>query len=1110
MLSGSIKKLACWLLLAAMLPILSTAQKISLQKTSATLLEALDDIRGQSGYNIFYDAELIKNAKPVTVNVHNSSIEDALRQCFTGQPFNYRIKQHTIVITPKKADGDTRIATFRVTGRVVDEQKKPLTGVAVQVKNSQIGTLTDSTGSYAINIPDRGNYLIFSFVGFVPQEIAAERPEINITLVLRPSKLDEIVVVGYGAQRKSDVTGAISIVSGSQTVNQPARDVATLLQGRAAGVEVISNTGNPQGSTSIYIRGASSLNNPTPLYVVDGVPQGNTSYTFNTQDIASIEVLKDASASSIYGAAAAGGVVLITTKRGAKNRKPVITFNGYTGVTKPVINKLLNRDQYVTAKANIGSDITNGNPVSKLPNTNWLGAYYKNGSIQNYDLSMGGGSENSNYYVSGNYSYQTGNVIENYFKKFAVRINSDHNLGKIFKIGESVLIWNTFDRPTVSGGIFPYRSRPDMLIYDSTNVAGGGWGKAPAGFGGPNYVGLERSTRYNNDNSGVEGNIYAQLQVVRGLDARVVLGYNNISFNSTQYTGAYDFGPVKNTDPTLYKATNNTKNISLSYTLNYNWTLQKHSVRALAGFEQRVVKSSSLNGTADSLALPNATSFFVTSNANQYVGGGLDYGLIKSWFGRLNYVYDNKYIAEVSVRRDGDFYHFGPKNQYGTFPAASAAWRIGEESFIKDNLRFINDLKLRGSYGVIGNNNIPPYLFLSTFSGGGVNTGYSFSNDGSKSLSFGINRLPNAGIKWESTHETDIGIDLVMLRSSLTISADYYNKFTDGVLYNVSLPASSGIASSFVANIGKIRNRGFELLVNYKNNIGDLQYDVTVTGAFNRNRIMQLAATGNSPVYAGDNNLNSGGTYGISASQSISRSQVGGSLGEFYGLLATGVYKTDAEAANGPTINGVKPRAGDLIFKDLDHNGVIDNNDYTSTGNPNPRFNYGITLNLRYKWIDVAALFQGVSGVEIYNGRQPYNQYLFSDGNTTADIFSTSFFGANGVTGQPRVVVKDNAGNYAQDPYGNYSHVSSWWVQNGAYLKLQNLQIGFNFPKTWLSLIKASSARLFIMSSNLFTITKYKGLDPQVQALDVKYRGIDRPADYPHNRMYAIGLNCSL
>jgi len=281
----------------------------------------------------------------------------------------------------------------------------------------------------------------------------------------------------------------------------------------------------------------------------------------------------------------------------------------------------------------------------------------------------------------------------------------------------------------------------------------------------------------------------------------------------------------------------------------------------------------------------------------------------------------------------------------------------------------------------------------------------------------------------------------------------------------------------------------------------------SANAAYNKNKILQLDGTSNNPVNAGSNDLSGG--YGITTNQNISRSAVGQSLGEFYGLKAMGIYQSAAAAAAGPTINGVKPKIGDLIYKDLDNNGVIDGNDETYIGNPNPKVIYGFNLNLRYKWFDVAALFQGVAGVDLYNGRQPYNQYLYGDGNTTSDIFKTSFFGTNGLTGQPRVVVKDAGGGYTLDPYGNYSHVSSWWVESGSYLKLQNLQIGFSFPSQLLSKIKVSSARLFVMGSNLFTATGYTGLDPQVQASDVKSRGIDSPTAYPQNRFYSVGLNCT-
>ncbi|MEC5144299.1 hypothetical protein UNH65_12150 [Chitinophaga sp. 180180018-2] len=1075
---------------------------VTLHLKQVSLTDALDAISRQAAVKFVYTGAHVDHASKVSLSVKSTRLKEVLPKLLQPSNLDYKVVDDMIVINPAAPVKPQAPPKF-VKGKVTDRHHQPLPGVTVKVKGTNTGITTDNEGNYRLQIPDDDAVLIFSSLGFTPQTIPVNgRDVIDITLDESAKSMSEVVVVGYGTQKRSDVTGAIASVKGAETVNQPARSVADLLQARTAGVEVVKNTGDPEGSTSIYIRGATSFNNPGPLYVVDGVPQGNTGNNFNTQDIESIEVLKDASSASIYGAAAAGGVILVTTKRGAMNKRPTVAFNAYDGVTRPIFNKLLDRDDFIKARANMGQDLTGGVAPAKLPNVDWVNALYQNGVQQNYDLSVAGGNDHSKFYLSAGYSNQKGNVIENSFKKYAVRINSDHNIGKLFKVGESVLIWNTQNRPTVNGGGFPYRTRPDMAIYDSTNVTGGGWGKAPEGFGGPNYVGAELSNEYHNDNNAVEGNMYGIVNIIEGLSLKGVFGYSNINYYSSVYKGAYDFGPVRNTDPTLTKTANNAKELSTTITLNFDRTFGKHTIRALAGYEQRKGTYSNMTGTADSLALPHATNFFVTSNVNQYVTGGIGYGLLKSLFGRINYEFAQKYIAEVSLRHDGDFYRFGPRNSYGNFPSASVAWRMIEEPFIKENLTFLSDLKLRAGYGVVGNNNIPAYLFLARYYDVG---GFSFANNGSKTIAYGVDILPNVDIKWETTHELNIGLDFAMMKNRLTVSADFYNKQTQGILYNLALPPSSGIVQAFTTNVGKIRNKGFEFLATWQDRAGDFQYSVSANASFNRNKVLQLDGTNNNPIFSGDNNIAPG--FGIMNNQSISRSAVGRSLGEFYGYIATGIYQTDGEAAKGPTVNGQKPHAGDLIFRDLNGDGIIDDKDRDYMGNPNPKMNYGLNLNLRYKWIDVGILLQGVQGVQVFNGRQPYNQSFFGDGNTSRDIFKTSFFGDNGLTNQPRVVYKDAGGNYNVDPYTNYARISSWWVENGAYLKLQNLQIGFNLPQQWLTPVKLASARFFVMGSNLFTITGYKGLDPQVQAMNVISRGIDGPSYYPQNRLYAIGLN---
>lgn len=1077
-------------------------KKLSLNETSIRLNKLLNRIEKEGGFRFVYRSNLVDFKQMVSVSANRQPLAQLLDDVLSPLLLTYELSNNYIILKPLPdmlRQQPQKMAVVTVQGKVTDDKGAPLPGVSVLLKGTTTGAVTDTAGNYVLSIDGESGTLVFSFLGFKRQEVEINgRQRIDVALQPESGTLNEVVVVGFGTQRRSDLTGAVGSVKGADVKNQPARSVAEALQGRVAGVEVVKGNGGPGSGSTIQIRGVSSLNNPNPIYIIDGV-RGSSGSNFNIQDIESIDVMKDASAASIYGASAAGGVVIITTKRGAKDGTMKVNLNSYAGVRKPILDELMGRDQYLQARAAILQDATNGADPASLPNTNWGSALYDNGLEQNYNLSVSGGNNKASYFVSAGYVNEDGTYIDSDFKRYNARINSDYKIGNRIKLGESVFVNKTRNNPTNSSGAFPYRSVPTMAVYDATNPIGG-YGKAPAGFGGANYVGLELSNIIRNDIFGVEGNIYGDAEIFKGFNLRATFGYNFTNNLTSNYLQQYDFGPVNNAQASLNKSSDNTQLINTNYTATYNTSIGSHSVKLLGGFEQLSTSIDALGGSSFNLALSPTENFFVNSVDNQRVTGGYDNNLlVKSFFGRLNYDFAGKYLLTGSIRRDANFKRFGLTNQSGVFPSGSVAWRISEENFVKEGAPFITDLKIRGSYGSLGNDQIADYIFLSRFTDVAAN---SFGG-GVRNIGFGLIGLANPDIKWEVIRQTDIGLDAAFIDGKLTFTADYYIKNTDGMIYNLPLPISSGLTQPFTANIGEVSNKGLELLAGYTDKVGEFSYGVSANATFNRNKVLSLDGNTNNPVNDGNNDI--GGGFGLMTGQNISRTVVGRSFGEFYGYVADGIFQSDAEAQGYAQFAGQQSRAGDLRFADLNSDGVLDDADRTFIGNPNPEFAYGLNLNFGYKGFDVAMLFNGVLGAKIFNGVAPYNSTFYADGNTSADIFGTSYFDGAGITDRPRVGYVDG-NDFLNDPNGNYSRVSSYWVENGSYLKLKNFQIGYTIPQKLLSRYKITGIRLYAMGNNLFALTGYSGRDPEL-AGGVTSRGIDSPTIYPQNRLYSFGLD---
>ncbi|MDB5118344.1 MAG: TonB-dependent receptor [Mucilaginibacter sp.] len=1017
----------------------------------------------------------------------------------------------------------TAFAQAPITGKVTDEKGFPISGTNITVKGTTIGTSSDINGDYSLSINVRNAVLVFSGIGFVKQEITVNnRRVINVILIADDKLLNEVVVVGYGTQRRRDITGSVASVKGDEFKDQPITNPISALQGRIAGVNVIESSGAPDASPSIVIRGLASFNQPIPLYIVDGVRVTDVN-NINVQDIASIDVLKDAASAAIYGSAAAGGVLVITTKKGS-GAQPTVNFSARYGVTKPKLVSLLDKNDFIKLQNIVNPKFFAGaTRTDTLANTDWVHTLYRNAIEQNYNLSVSGSTPVINYLLSGFYNGQTGVFLKNYSNIGGVRVNTDYKLGKFITIGEQIGLSQRQTSPLIGSQAdlhnAPFRTQPIIPIYNK----GGTYGSEPAGynglaFQGPNPFGAVQSATASNAKNNLQGNVYADIKLPLHLDFRTTLGYSYYYEAQDYFQDAYSFGSVNLPNNTLYKYDVQSSQLLTNYVLSYNQSFGKHNINAIAGYEQIINKSNSLYGSESSIGIPGY-SFVQTSASGLALSGTNDpQGLIKSQFGRINYNYDSRYYLSGSIRQDANYTEFGPNKQKGVFPAGSAGWNISEEPFFKNTLPGINALKLRGSYGSLGNSNIPQYSYAATYSQFNISTGIAGGAQGfAPGQPFQIanttTKLPNANVHWETVTETNIGIDGEALQGSLYFSAEWYNKNTKDMLYALNLPTSTGYTMPYITNIGKVNNKGFDFSLGYRNKAGEFSYDISVNAGFNKNKVVSLSGSATDAVYDGYNYYNNGDqAFQMMSNQTLTISKAGLPLGSFYGYKVIGIFKTDAEAA-GQKVNGHAASAGDLHYQDLDNNGNIDASDRQVIGNPNPKMVYGINMHFAYKGFDLALLFNGVAGVQLFNGVKAYEESLFQDGNTTSKVFNDSFLGSNGLTSQPRLGISQNGG-FTLDQNQNYSSVNSYFVESGNYLKLKNVQLGYTFKSDLLRKIAVKSARLFVMANNLFTITKYSGLDPELGSAytpsgygTVTTQGIDAVTNYPQTRIYSAGLD---
>ena len=1106
---------------------------ISIVKKAAPLKEAFKEIEKQSEFRFFYNHQQVNVTEVVSIHVVNATINRALDEIFKSTDINYQITGRQILLfrRPKSMPESEPVGVktpplpylhqvvHTIEGKVTGENGEGIPGVNIVVKGTTIGSSTNINGDYSLNVPDKEATLVFSFIGYVTKEVPiAGKSNLNITMVTDIQALGEVVVVGYGTEKRSDLTGSVTSIKADAIKNLPVRSVTEALQGRAAGVMISKEDGRPGANSQIIIRGVGSINGLNPLFVIDGIVRGNNS-NFNPKDVESIEIIKDASAAAIYGAQAAGGVVLITTKKGSYNQKTNFNFSSNVGV-RSITNTydMLNTEDYIRARRGIKQDYGLWNQTN-LPNTNWFDELFQTGQEHTYMLSMNGGTAKAKYYVSAGYERENGIQKDNYWERFSLRINNDYQLSKKITFGHMIYMAKTSQNPATAG--IPWRSLPYMAVRNED----GTFAKVPTEveFSGGNDVASLAYRHQKNANLLLDGVLFFDWEILKGLNFRTTAGGGFNGGFSDSFTEKNLL--LRTAQPESYtKSSSYGENYQLTTQLTYAKNfLEVHDFKIMAGYEVRKSFSSGLSANATSFPVQVAESFALSTNPNKTASGALGYGRFLSQFARLNYAYDDKYILTANVRRDGST-KFGPSKRFGVFPSLGVGWKINNEAFFQNlNTNFITLLKPRLSWGILGNDAAisnftyqPSYQQVQQHSFDEVNTVGGFNSI----------KVVNQNIKWEEINTINAGLDINMFGDRLAISAEYYDRQTKDMLYNLPIPLSSGIApfgsgnSTMPVNIGKISNKGWELTVSYRDNKGDLNYNVSGNISQNFNKVLDLGLP-NAYIYSGGLNFMTG--------NSPFKTVNGQPVGQIYGLIVDGMIQ-DQEQINNLNIiatekalaaGTIKPGAkayynhqytgaGDFLYKDLNGDGRISDLDRTFIGNPWPKFQYGFTIDLAWKGLDLMVQFLGIAGRDVINGSKIFEQSFQQDYQSTKDIFNASYFLGNGLTDQPRFGLVDpsNPNKFIIDPSRNYGWYSSYFVEDGSYLKIKNLSLGYTLPTALVNKLNLQKFRIYVTGQNLLTFTKFTGLDPEFSN-DVKNHGLYGISTYPQTKLFSVGLDVS-
>ena len=1027
-----------------------------------------------------------------------------------------------------------------VTGKVTDvEGSLPLIGVSVTIKGTTVGTVTDVSGSYSIKVAPN-NTLVFTYIGYTSQEIGVgANTSINVKLATDNKTLSEVVVVGYGTQKRTDLTGSISSVNAATIAKVPVTSLQQSLQGRAAGVQVTNNDASPGGNVSVLIRGVGSLagGGNDPLYIVDGYPLSTGGINnVNPSDIASIDVLKDASSTSIYGIRAANGVVIITTKKGRKDGTQ-ITIDAYSAFqSKPKEYDLLNAQQFATlAVAQAAADpakqfttLANWSNPSSLTNADWQNAIYRAGLTQNYSLALRGGTDKTQSSTSIGYYDQKGIVLGSYFKRLTLGLNLDYQPTKWLKSSSSAKYsYQNANNPFGTGSLGNIAQLPPTLDGGNKVTSQISDGNGNYGFFNPIYTYV---AKYNNPIYSINTNQYVGINQFflanTSLEATLIDGLKiktNAGATITSSNGSY-FSPEDDRLVNQYGAqagatqnANYSQSLNSSFdwlwenTLSYDKTFGKHTINFVGGVSQQLT---TYNGFSGSGVPPNSVIKDISQVTNLKLGSSAqNIDAYASQFARLGYNYAGKYYLTATVRRDGSS-KFAEGHQYGVFPSGGLSWKAKEESFLKD-VEWLSNLKLRGSYGKVGNAiPIPRFQFQSLYSTGSAatnsgNLGYPFGKIYQAGIAATIPDNPN--LHWETDYQTDLGADLAFLHGDLTVTIDWFNRKSQDFLLFVKTPPQTGYQYQ-AQNVGSMNNKGLEFSVNYSHTVNsDFRFGAGLTVSVIKNKLTSLTSGATSITNFGGLGLNGQG-WGT-----FTQTNIGQPVGEFYGYKSIGILQSQAQIdalnANAKAkSNGVyqfyyqaATAPGDRYFADTNGDGVVTASDQVSLGSPQPKFFGGFNLDGNYKNWDVNLYFYGVYGNKILNYVEDNLETFQNRGfvgieNISQEYYKNAWTPTNPSNTYSRIYYNDNS--------ILNSVPSSQWIENGSFLKLKTLTIGYNISGDLLKKLLISKLRIYASTQNLFTITSYKGLDPEigVQGGNATQTGIDN-GTYPSSKYYTVGLN---
>ncbi|TSD63309.1 TonB-dependent receptor [Inquilinus sp. KBS0705] len=1085
------------------------SQTITLNTNKADLDKVFTAIEKQSGYYFFYRYKDLSGAKPVTLNLKGASLEDALKECFKNEPFVYTIENKTIVVSKKDALAQAPVATVKitVTGTVVDDNGQTLPRASVTIKGSTNAVITDINGKYSITAEET-DVLVFSFIGFKStEEPINKRSSINVKLEVDSRSINEVVVVGYGTQARRDVTGAVGTVKMANIKEIKAASVDLKLAGQLAGVTVNQVTGTPGGGVSVNIRGAGSVGaGDDPLYVIDGFPvspgfdqYSNPLSTINPDDIENISVLKDAASTAIYGSRGSNGVILITTKR-AKKGESSVTVNTSSGVQSILSQsklKVMNATEFAQWRKEAIQDANavNGtnnpipaeyqNPSQYGNGTDWFDAVTRVAPMQNYDVTVANGTEKVRSLFSMGYFDQQGTVLNTGFRRYSLKGNMDADITKNLTAGLSIaptysqrhlqetdghFLTGTLSQAYLESPLTPIK-QPDGSY---TNVVG-----SPGTFQNSNPVSQLINTTNNFTQFRTLANAYVNWKAINGLDIRSTFGvdYQNSSgdYFRPSFLGAFS---VPNRDGTQVKAVGNFSSSNSFNWLNensatYKKTWGNHTLTVLGDFsiqqETSHYRFAHGAGFPDDAIRSLAAATIITANA------GDEQWRLLSLIGRVNYAFKDKYLLSASIRRDGSS-RFAPGHNWGTYPSVSGGWRISDESFFP-KISFLDQMKFTGSYGLAGNNNIANYEYIAAVDQ------YNYTFGGVLAPGTAISDLGNKALGWETTRQLDIGVDISLLHGRIYLIAEYYNRFTRDMLQYIPVPGVSGYTGTWT-NVGNVRNRGWEFTLTTKNIVGSgFNWSTDFNISFNRNKVLSLGPTPQIlDAPANDN--------------PTSITKVGYPLGQFYGYFFDGIFQNQAELDKYPHFDG--EQVGNIRYKDINGDGVIDGADQTVIGNPWPKFTFGFSNHFNYRRFDMNIISAGSVGGHVFDMYKQFTTNLDGVFNVEKSVIQRWRSESNPGAGLLPTTVSNT--NLARDYYPSY------WVESNSYLMVKNIDLGYNF-KTKFS----KNFRVYVSAQNAILITGYKGGNPEVGidgqdgnrslSPNVNFTG------YPVSAVYTVGCN---